>query len=507
MSIIINAGKMIKKQSNFWNNIHFHPTDAIEDDWGKRILDTIAEENIADTVRMYAMLEDIVTEKDGKLYYDFSLNDKRIDYMMEKGFGILLSYNFLPPFLAKNPDLKSASAKNKTRYKGKMIVNSIPADYDIWKEICRAYTEHIIKRYGAKTVSKWYLQCYNEPDIQPYFMGELDSSEESAEIRLKEYVKLYCGFADGINEACQTLGAGKMKIGGPALAVHMNFFEGFMKYVKENNVQLDFVCAHDYGTNPGALESGEIPLDVELNCKKYENYRKAIDKYLPASVEFVIDEWGASTGGFADCEHFPSLIFRETEIYAVFFAKMITRLIERNAIISKLMICLSGQHEMTEDFSGFRNFFSLNFIKKPIYNAFAVLRKLKENVLYYEKALENTTLLATSDNCGNFALVLTYSSENFNKSLPKISQEIIINGISGKTKRVIFWRIDEKNINPYRVYCEKGYGKNLTVEQIQELREISQLRPAEEFEAECIDGVCKFEVELYNNGLLLIEIL
>ena len=61
MSIIINAGKMIKKQSNFWNNIHFHPTDAIEDDWGKRILDTIAEENIADTVRMYAMLEDIVT--------------------------------------------------------------------------------------------------------------------------------------------------------------------------------------------------------------------------------------------------------------------------------------------------------------------------------------------------------------------------------------------------------------------------------------------------------------
>ena len=27
---------------NFWNNIHFHPTDAIEDDWGRLILDQVS---------------------------------------------------------------------------------------------------------------------------------------------------------------------------------------------------------------------------------------------------------------------------------------------------------------------------------------------------------------------------------------------------------------------------------------------------------------------------------
>ena len=31
-----------KIQKNFWNNCLFHPTDAVEDAWGKRILDTMS---------------------------------------------------------------------------------------------------------------------------------------------------------------------------------------------------------------------------------------------------------------------------------------------------------------------------------------------------------------------------------------------------------------------------------------------------------------------------------
>ena len=36
--------EVIKKQENFWNNCIFHPTDAIEDSWGKRILDRFADD-------------------------------------------------------------------------------------------------------------------------------------------------------------------------------------------------------------------------------------------------------------------------------------------------------------------------------------------------------------------------------------------------------------------------------------------------------------------------------
>ena len=45
----------------FWDGIVFHPTDAIEDDWGQRILDQLAADRAVRTVRIYAMFEDIAS--------------------------------------------------------------------------------------------------------------------------------------------------------------------------------------------------------------------------------------------------------------------------------------------------------------------------------------------------------------------------------------------------------------------------------------------------------------
>ena len=59
--IRIHASRPLGTLQNFWNHIHFHPTDAIEDDWGRAILDEVAADGVARSVRMYAMLEDIVT--------------------------------------------------------------------------------------------------------------------------------------------------------------------------------------------------------------------------------------------------------------------------------------------------------------------------------------------------------------------------------------------------------------------------------------------------------------
>ena len=67
------------KVNNFWNSLHFHPTDAIEDEWGQRIIDSIADNRAANFVRIYAMLEDIVSKDDkGNLIYDFTLNEENI---------------------------------------------------------------------------------------------------------------------------------------------------------------------------------------------------------------------------------------------------------------------------------------------------------------------------------------------------------------------------------------------------------------------------------------------
>ena len=83
--------KILKKQENFWNNALFHPTDAVEDSWGKRIIDRFAEDKSINTIRIYTMFEDIVYEDmEGNLCYDFRVNDLRLDYLVENGFNILL---------------------------------------------------------------------------------------------------------------------------------------------------------------------------------------------------------------------------------------------------------------------------------------------------------------------------------------------------------------------------------------------------------------------------------
>ena len=86
MAITIYADKVLKKKKNIWNHILFHPTDAIEDDWGRKILDEISADKAAELVRIYSMMEDIVSmDENGKLKYDFALNDLRLDYLLSIG--------------------------------------------------------------------------------------------------------------------------------------------------------------------------------------------------------------------------------------------------------------------------------------------------------------------------------------------------------------------------------------------------------------------------------------
>ena len=107
---------VLRKQDNFWCQCVFHPTDAIEDPWGRRILDTMAEDGAINTVRMYSMFEDIVyLDGEGKLAFDYRLSDLRLDYMVEKGFRILLAYAGIPDRIASETKNVNVCAKSKTR--------------------------------------------------------------------------------------------------------------------------------------------------------------------------------------------------------------------------------------------------------------------------------------------------------------------------------------------------------------------------------------------------------
>ena len=493
MKVIIDTSRTVKKLHNFWNHIHFHPTDAIEDDWGKSILDCVAQDHVAQTVRMYAMLEDIVTmDENGNLQYDFTLNDQRMDYMVSKGFNLLVSYNFMPPCISSDPDELATVCKNKTRYKGKFIITAPPRDFALWEEVCFQYTKHIVQRYGVEVVSNWYLQCFNEPDISWFFMkGCKDMA-----LRIETYCKLYDAFEHGVRRVSDTL-----KIGGPALAREATFLDGLLKHLKENDRKLDYICFHAYGTVPASIESGEKPLSVYSIVNKVLRVHNICKNNGFEHTPLIIDEWGASGIGFVNIDDYPSLIFRENEVYSAYFARLIMACNAYNLPLDKILICLSGQHELYNEFSGFRGFFTLSGFKKPIYNAYALAAKLGGEQLAAITALDNDLLNVLPTRCadGHLAFMFVYSSEHFDRELPELKIELDTLGIAGEhTYRK--WVIDGETANGYGAFKKAGYCEPLNNAQKAEIAKLSENCYTEG------KFTSNMEFTIKNNGVVLLEV-
>jgi Glycosyl hydrolases family 39. len=499
MSIVIKADKIIKKQPNFWNGILFHPTDAIEDAWGQKILCDVAENKAAHIVRIYSMFEDIVTRgDDGSFLYDFSLNDERIDFLLSHGFRPLIAYAFVPPFLTVDENMKSAVAQNKTRYKGKMICTSEPADYKAWGDICYNYTKHLCERYGEDEVSRWYLQCYNEPDIREFLLSDLPDDEKNNKVRLEIYKKLYREFENAVRRVSE-----RFLIGGPASGKCGYIYENFLRFVKEEKLKLDYVAIHDYGTNPADIQNGKTPITVRNSIDHFNRYAATAYQYF-AGIDIIMDEWGVCCAGFYNMRNFPVLEFREDEVFSAYFAKMLTGFVEENAHIREMMICLSGQHEMSEEFTGYRGFFTLNHIRKPIYNSYILAAKLGENILEASCDTDCLSALPTQRDDGSTAVLLSYASEYFDKSLSPLDEKIKISGIYGN-KKIKIWRIDKNTVNPYTTYKEKNFPDILEPEQIDLLKNEGIMKPIHICTINA-DGELFLDVSMSANGVMLIEI-
>lgn len=375
----IQADSVAEQIHNFWNHIHFHPTDAIEDDWGRNILDQISQDKAARYVRIYAMFEDVVyRDADGQLHYDFRDTDKRIDYLTEKGFRLLICFNFLPQAIAADP----ACISWLTRYKGKHINTSKPGDYREWQDICRIYTEHLKARYGEERLAEWYFHCWNEPDFPDYFLSDIPREGHMEEVA-EEYARLYDHFAKGVSEGC----AG-VRIGGPSAALSNDFLERFLRHVKQGvnwadggrGTRINFMSIHTYGAFPKDLAAGK-PVRAEDTYRRVKELEKIAERCGFQGLEIVVDEWGLSTEGFTDAGKCPVLNFRNTEFYAAAYAHMICYYIAHHAPVSMQMICLSGQHNLKREFHGYRSFFTLHGFPKPIYNAYAICAKLGDGML------------------------------------------------------------------------------------------------------------------------------
>lgn len=140
---------------------------------------------------------------------------------------------------------------------GKNYKNSVPASIDKWAKIAC----NIAKHYEGKVE---YFEIWNEPDLQIFFDGSLP---QLCEI----YQKTAALIKKNVKDA---------KVGGCAFAMATgDMAQGFLKFVKENDLPLDFYSYHRYHFQPE--EFRKVGIDV----------RKMLDDFGFENCITILDEW------------------------------------------------------------------------------------------------------------------------------------------------------------------------------------------------------------------------
>jgi len=486
MGFIINAAEKGAALHNFWNNMHFHPTDAVEDMWGKQILDQVAADQIAQYVRLYTMFDDIVTrDETGKLVFDFSDQDKRLDYMVSKGFKILLCFNFMPVVMAKTPTELSGR-----RYKDKHFCRSNPADYNEWKLLCYTQAKHLIDRYGEEEIASWRFHCWNEPDLPfwicPKFFSECTPEEQ--EYKMSEYCKLFDYFEAGVHEASP-----RIQAGGPSCGHSKEFFEYVMKHVAggrnfvtgAKGTRIDFVSMHCYSSIPQDVHDPyRFKVAPESIVQQYKTYRSIMEKYGLGDKPAIIDEWAAAAEGYRGIAEDPRMRFRETEYYAAFYFRLLDLMSRLPLPPERMMICLSGQDRNTRDFDGHRTFFTARGWKKPLYNAFVMAARLGGERLAVEGDFpKNCGVIATRSGDGRITVALYNHESDFGREGENAPEPLRLTVRSlPKKYRVERRRIDQVFSNAFTAWSRLGSPAEPTVwerEQISRRSGLEKYRPDE----------------------------
>ncbi len=168
--------------------------------------------------------------------YDFSARYSRLDAIIAAAAAPVIQLGGTPQWLA------DTSYSNGV-YSG----SDPPKDYNKYQTMIKDGLEHYKTRYPNLE----YIMPWNEPD----------ATWNPATITPTIYYEIYKRTANAITQVnAMNLPGPTLKIGGPSVSNGSSldaWMPGFLDYVKNNNIQIDFVDWHDYlhPNNPSGLKS------------------------------------------------------------------------------------------------------------------------------------------------------------------------------------------------------------------------------------------------------------
>jgi len=179
--------------------------------------------------------------------YDFGQTDFYLESIASLGIDIIYRLGYSIEF-EKSP----------------LVHNVPPVSFENWATVCANIVRHYNRGWAkGKEMGIQYWEVWNEPDQKQFWDGTP-----------QDFYQLYEATAKAIKLADPSV-----KVGGPALALDMDFLEGFLAHCRKHEVPLDFVSWHVYASDSQ---------DVVVRAAQV---RSLMAKCGYSNVESILDEW------------------------------------------------------------------------------------------------------------------------------------------------------------------------------------------------------------------------
>jgi len=425
-------------------------------------------------VRFHNILhdEDGVYDEDaqGHPIYNFAYVDQIYDGLLQNGVRPFFEISFMPKKLALRQDVHP--------FWYKQIV-SPPKDYKKWDDLIRALAQHLVDRYGIDEVSKWYFEVWNEPNIDFW----------SGEPKQATYFELYDHTARALKAVSP-----RLRVGGPATS-SAHWVDAFIEHVAAENVPTDFISTHGYADDTvqdlfGTNE--DIPMDQRV-CRAIKMVHDQIAASPRPGLPLMWTEWNVPSFGM--------LHARDTTYVGAALADDIRQcdgLVEMMSFWTFSDV-FEENGPKSEPFDGGFGLVALGGIKKPSYNAFALLHKLGPERLVEGSDPDN--VLVTRKRDGSLAIA-AWNLVDPDKKGSARPIDFEIHGVPANS-RVRVSRADSEHGNTLAAYQKMGSPQYPTQEQVRELNRVAEESPVESMRLS--KGLIELQVPV--NGVLLLEVL
>jgi xylan 1,4-beta-xylosidase len=203
---------------------------------------------------------------------NFLYVDQIYDFMLDHGVRPFVELSFMPEALA-------SSANRIFAYRGNV---SPPQNWQDWRSLVQAFTDHCVKRYGIAEVSGWKFEVWNEPNIAFWAGSQAD------------YFELYRQSALAIKDVDK-----RLQVGGPSTA-QLDWIPDLIQYCAGKGVPLDFVSSHVYPDDPQKHVFGRDNLYTfeQVIPRGVEQVKHQVESSAMPNLPLWITEWSSQNPAF-----------------------------------------------------------------------------------------------------------------------------------------------------------------------------------------------------------------